>query len=171
MRNFNLWPLYQQGPALRKPPTAQVAPLLFQIVERVLFKDSMSLEEPVQPRAGFEAQQAAELGLGDMPALEFFQGEHFQDLAREITMFRGEVAGETRREFGSSGPCPYPTPGGGMGSTEYEWKHGSVLTKKRGTAFFEKINIVLVGDPACELTILPLTSPWKVTGLLLKLCI
>jgi len=65
-----------------QPEAAHIPPFLFQIFNRVIFEHAMGLEEAVQASAGFKAEQASEFGLGDMPALEFFERQHFQNPAR-----------------------------------------------------------------------------------------
>ncbi len=75
--------------------TLQGVTLAIKIFQRVLVIYMVGLEEAIQFVSGFKAQHAAELGLGDMPGLEFFQREPFERPARKVgAAFGGQTAGK-----------------------------------------------------------------------------
>lgn len=64
---------------------AQVAPLLFQLLQRVLHEDVVRFEKAVERLARFKTEHAAQLGLSDMTMTERFQRQSLQRSARDLS--------------------------------------------------------------------------------------
>lgn len=72
------WAPYQRLRHVSKAQPFQCFDLPPYLVERVAFIDIVSLEEAVELKAGFDAEETLEFGLGEMTVPVFVSGERFK---------------------------------------------------------------------------------------------